>query len=163
MRRTALFLSAAALVFSAGVAQAQGKSFAGTWALAGDAAAAPGGRGGGFGGLGPEVTITQDAKVLTTSRTTPNGEVKSVYNLDGSESKNTTAGRGGAPMESSSKAKWEGDKLVITTTSSFNGNSFERTMALSMDSMGMLVVEATSPGRGGGAPMTTKQMYTKKS
>ena len=162
MRRAALLMSAAALVLGVGTASAQGKSFEGKWTLVPDAAAPPaGGRGGGFGGLGPEVTITQDAKTLTTTRTTPNGEVKAVYNLDGSESKNSAAGRGGAMTESVSKAKWDGDKLVITTTSNFNGTPVERSMTLMYDSMGMLSVEATNPGRGGGAPTTTKQMYKK--
>ena len=46
--------------------------------------------------MGTEMTITQDSKTLTITRTTRGGESKHVYNLDGSESRNTIAGgRGG--------------------------------------------------------------------
>lgn len=162
MRRFALLMSAAALVVGSNVATAQGKSFAGKWTMVADPAApAAGGRGGGFGGLGQEVTITQDAKMLMTTRTTPNGEVMAMYNLDGSESKNSSAGRGGVAMESKSTAKWEGDKLTITTTSDFNGTAFTRTMSLALDGSGNLIVESTNPGRQGGAPTTTKMTYKK--
>ena len=51
------------------------------------------------------VTIAQDAKTITITRTTQQGETKSVYNLDGSESKNCD-GRGGAATDVISHAKW---------------------------------------------------------
>ena len=38
---------------------------------------------------------TSNAATLTVTRTTQMGELTSVYKLDGSESKNTVAGRGG--------------------------------------------------------------------
>lgn len=68
---------------------------------------------------------------------------------------------GGNSVDQISKTKWDGDKLIVTTTSNFNGNSFETTMALSLDAAGNLVVDATSPGRGGGAPTTTHLTYKK--
>ena len=116
MRKSAVFMGAIALVMGATTASAQGKNFAGTWTVVADpAAAAPApGRGGGR-GLGQGATIAQDAKTLTVTRTTQNGEVKTVYNLDGSDSKNTLT-MGGNSVEQVSKAKWEGDKLIITTT-----------------------------------------------
>jgi hypothetical protein len=112
-------------------------------------------------GLGQEATITQTGATLTIARTTPQGEVRTVYNLDGSESRNSMAmGRGGQAVEQVSRATWEGSKLVIATTMSMGGNAVETTMSLSLDASGDLVVESTGMGRGGaGAAVTTR--YTK--
>lgn len=162
MRRTLVVVMAlAALAVGSSVASAQSKSFAGSWTLVPDpAAAAPaGGRGGGR-GLGQAAMIAQDDKTLTVTRTTQAGEMKSVYNLDGSESKNTRS-MGGNSVDQMSTAKWYGGKLTITTSSNFNGNAFTTTMSMWMDEMGMLAVETTSPGRGGGAPTTPKMTYKK--
>jgi hypothetical protein len=122
MRRVATILGTAAVVMMATSVFAQAPSFAGVWTLDAEktAAAAPagggGGRGGGRGGGGP-MTIKQDAKTLSIVRTTQAGETTTTYNLDGSESKITMAGRGGAePTTVVAKAKWDGAKLVITTT-----------------------------------------------
>jgi hypothetical protein len=161
MRNLTLMMSAAALFVAAPDASAQAKNFAGKWTVVVDPNAPPptGGRGG-RGGLGQEPTIAQDDKTLTITRTTQMGEVKSVYNLDGSESKNTMT-FGGNAVEQVSKTKWDGDKLVITTTSNFGGNTIESSMVLSIDASGNLVVQSTSPGRGGGAPTTTTMTYKK--
>jgi hypothetical protein len=132
-------LSAAAVVMMAAGVLAQAPSFAGKWMMdapAGAAAPAPGGGGRGFGGggaWGQAPTITQDATTLTVEYTQGQNPVKLVYKLDGSESKNSMMGRGGAATEQVSKASWEAGKLVI-------------------DYSGM--------GRDG-APMTTKTTYSK--
>jgi hypothetical protein len=105
-------------------------------------------------------TIAQDASTLTITRTAQGGEVKTVYRLDGSESRNSITGRGGEAVESVSKARWEGSKLVITTTTTVQGNPVETTMTLSLDGQN-LVIESTGAGRGGGATVTTTTRYTK--
>jgi hypothetical protein len=170
MRRGTMFMSAAALVLSAVTAMAQTPNFAGKWTLQVDpnAAAGRGGRGGGGGGLGMEFTATQDAKTLTITRTQGTNEIKTVYNLDGTDSKNMVAGRGGRggdtpppPTEQISKAKWEGGKLVITTTFTMGDAPVSTTMSLSLNAGGDLVVERTQQGRGGGAPTTVTQTYKK--
>jgi hypothetical protein len=153
-----------ALVLAAALA-AQTTNFAGTWTLVPDpnAAAGGGGRGrGGFGGgLGETATIAQDAATLTVTRTAQMGEIKSVYKLDGSESTNTM-NFGGNSVDQVSKAKWDGPKLVITTSSNFGGNAFETTMTLSLDPSGNLLVENSRPDfRGGGAPIVTTMTYKK--
>ena len=160
MRRNALVVGALSLVFAASVAQAQDKpNFSGSWTVVADPNAAPtGGRGGG-GGLGQAATLTQDAKTLTVTRTTQNGEVKLVYNLDGSESKNMVQGRGGQ-TEQVSKATWDGNKLVISTTLTMGENTVTRTQTMSLDASGQLVVTVSGPGRGGEV-MTTTQTYKK--
>lgn len=116
MRRVTAMLSAAAFVLVTAAVFAQAPNFAGKWAPDADKNPAPaaGGRGGGRGG-GP-MTITQDAKTLTIERDMGGNALKTVYNLDGSESKNMMPGRGGAAgTEQVSMAKWDGAKLVITT------------------------------------------------
>ena len=162
MRRNALIVGALSVVFAASIAQAQDKpNFAGSWTLVVDPnAAPPTGRGGGGGGLGQAATLTQDAKTLTITRTTQNGEVKTVFNLDGSESKNMMQGRGGQ-TEQVSKAVWEGSKLVVTTSFTMGEAAVTRTQNFSLDASGQLVVSTTAPGRGGGEPVTTVQTYKK--
>ncbi len=160
MRRTSAVLAAALLLGGTNLF-GQTANLAGHWVMVVDPnAPAPTGRGGGRGGLGQDATITQDQKTLTVARTTQAGEVKSVYNLDGSDSKNTMT-MGGNAVESVSQAKWVGSKLVIHTSTTFNGNARESTMTLSLDQAGNLVVESTNPGRGGGAPVTTTTTYKK--
>ena len=61
------------------------------------------------------MTITMDATTLKIDREGPNGTTTTTYKLDGSESKNMAMGRGGQ-TEQVSKAKIDGAKVVITTT-----------------------------------------------
>ncbi len=164
MRRVVILMSAVAVVMLAAGVLAQAKpSFAGKWTLVPDPNAPPaGGRGGGaFGGLGMNPVITQDAATLTLIRTTQAGEVKSAYNLDGTDSKNTMT-FGENSVVQVSKVKWDGSKLIITTTADFGGNKFETSMSLSLDASGRLNVESTRPDfQGGGAPIVTKTAYVK--
>jgi hypothetical protein len=120
MRRvTALLSTMAFVVFAAGLSAQAKPSFAGKWVP--DAEKNTAAMGGRTGGRGPsDMTITQDTKTLTISRTTQAGDTKTVYNLDGTDSKNM-AGRAGSQTEQVSKAVWTGDKLVITTTTA-NGD-----------------------------------------
>jgi hypothetical protein len=165
---------AVAILAVATLAWAQKTDFSGTWTLDAEASgAAPGGgapggggggggRGGGRGGgagFGQEFTAKQDAATLTITRTQGDQTVTAVYKLDGSESKNTVAGRGGQ-QEQVSKATWDGNKLSIVTTLDFGGNTVEQKRVLSMEG-GNLVIEQTAPGRGGGEPTTTKLVYKK--
>jgi hypothetical protein len=163
-----MFVATLALVFAAAVSMyAQARpDFSGKWVMDPASAPAPpagggggggGGRGGGGGGLGfgQEFTAKQDAKMLMITRTQGDQTVTAMYNLDGSESKNTVAGRGGQ-QEQVSKAVWEGGKLTITTTV----GQGEQKRVLAMEG-GNLVIEQTNPGRGGGAPTTATVVYKK--
>jgi hypothetical protein len=162
MRRVSALLSVAALVLWTVGLSAQAKTnFAGDWVREAPAAGAPaggGGKGGGGGGggfCGMECKITQTATELTLEYQGGGqnpAPMKLVYKLDGSESKNP--GRGGADQVS--KATWDGAKLVITTTTQ-NGDA---KLVLSLEG-GNLVVDATNPGREGGAPTTTKITFKK--
>ena len=173
MRRAASIAMAAAIM-TAGL-MAQGKTnFAGKWTQFDPdpaAAAAAGGGGGGrgrgmmAGGWGTSPSITQDATTLTVEyagggqNPTPQ---KFVIKLDGTESKN--ASRGG---ESTSKATWEGAKLVITTTTPFNNPQsgeamkIETKRELSLDASGNLVIVSTTSGMGNAAPTPVTVKYKK--
>jgi hypothetical protein len=110
------------------VGSAQGKTdFSGTWtfdeaksdpAPAGRGGGGGGGRGGGRMGGAPAtaMTIKQAATELSIDRTTAQGNQTAVYKLDGSESKNTI-GMGPA----TSKATWDGAKVVIATMQTVQG------------------------------------------
>jgi len=161
----AIALSAAVLLVSAGLS-AQAPALSGKWTLVPDpnaAAGGGGGKGGGRGGggqfCGMECTIAQDAKTLKITRTTPNGDVTSTYNLDGSDSKNSVPGRqGGAPTEVVSKAKVEGAKIVISTTRDMGGQSVTTKQTLSLEGGNLVVENSFDMGQG---PQTTKQTYKK--
>jgi hypothetical protein len=162
MRRAATLTGTLALVLATVAVFAQAKpNFAGKWTLVPDPNAAPAGGRGGFGGLGASVTIAQDDKTLTVTRQVQGTDVKSVYNLDGSDSKNTM-NFGGNAMDQVSKAKWDGNKLVITTSVNFGGNASELGTTYSLDASGNLIVESTRPDfQGGGAPVKTTATYKK--
>ena len=174
MKRMIAMLSVASAVvlMTAGVLAQAKPNFAGSWTMdmpaapAGGAAPAAGagggggGRGGGRGGggWGMDITITQDANTLKVTGMQGQAPLELTYKLDGSESKNMMAGRGGgAPTEQVSKAVWTGNTLVITTTGA-NGDT-KRVLSLAA---GKLSIETTAPGRDGGPGMPTTVTYSKK-
>ena len=159
-RLLALTVIAALLTSSLAVLAQTRPNFAGKWTLVPDPnAAAAGGRGRGMAdGLGQAFTATQDEKTMTVVSTTQMGEIKSVYNLDGSETKNPIT-LGGQTVDRTSKVKWDGAKLIVTSTSNFQGNAAETTQVWSLDAAGTLTVESTN--NFSGTPTTTKAQYKK--
>jgi hypothetical protein len=169
MKRARVGIIAAAVFAVTSLAFAQAKpDFSGTWTLDPEASgmAAPpaggapggggggGGRGGGGGPLGQGGTIKQTADTLTIERTMGENKVVSTYKLDGSESKNTTMGRGGMSMESVSTAKFDGPKLTIVSKMDMGGQMVESTSVWTV-SGSTLTIESTS-ARG-----TQKRVYKK--
>jgi len=162
---------AAAVFAVATLAWAQKPDFSGTWTLdpaasEGGAGGAPGGggggggRGGGRGGLGQGGTVKQTADALTVERTMGENKVTQTYKLDGTESVNKMAGRGGGEVEVKSTAKWDGSKLtIVSKQAAQDGTVRESSQTWSLEG-GNLVVESTRSGRDG-APMTTKVTYKK--
>src|SRR5688572_30695921 len=170
MRRNFLIVAVVLMFGAAASLAAQAKpDFSGKWVMDPASAPAPppdggggGGRGGGRGGgggFGQEFMAKQDAKTLTISRMQGDQTVTTVYNLDGTESKNTVQGRGGA-TEQVSKATWDGAKLVVTTQINAGGNTIEQKRVFAMEG-GNLTIETTAPGRDGGPGTPTKLVYKK--
>jgi hypothetical protein len=148
MKRARIGVIAAAILAVATMAYAQKPDFSGTWTLDPEASApagtAGGARGGGRMGGGP-MTVKQTADTLTIERQGRQGTQTTAYKLDGSESEITMG-----QMTAKASAKWDGDKLVITTKT----EQGEQTQTWSLAN-GMLTVERTG-GRG-----PSKQVYKK--
>lgn len=151
MKRARIGIIAVAVLAMATMAFAQKPDFSGSWTLDPEASGmAAGGGGGRMGGGGGPMVVKQTADALTTETTRGENKITMTYKLDGSESTNTSMGRGGASMETKSTAKWDGSKLVITTKAGEN----ESVQTWSMEG-GNLVIEGTG-GRG-----PTKRVYKK--
>lgn len=148
MKRATIGMFAVAIFAMATVAFAQKPDFSGSWTIDPEASGMAAG-GGGRGPAGPMV-VKQTADTLTTEATRGENKVTMTYKLDGTESTNTTTGRGGATVESKSTAKFDGAKLVITTKAGEN----ESTQTWSIAG-GNLVIEGTG-GRG-----PSKRVYKK--
>jgi hypothetical protein len=147
-------------------------NFAGQWVVA--PATQPANRGAARGdmgsGWGSPITVTQNATRLTVeyaffTRGDMQPPLKSVFALDGTETKNTVM-MGDGIQAQVSKTRWDGNKLVITTIHSFrnpeNGQPMtsEVRQTLSLES-NTLIVETTRSGVLGGAASTTRSVYNK--
>ena len=157
---------AAAVLALSSVAFAQKPDFSGTWtpdvpatAPAPPAGAAGGGQRGG--GMPAPMTVKQTATDLTVEQTRGETKVTQSYKLDGTESVNKmTMGRGenAREVESKSTAKWDGAKLVISTTRpGQDGTPMTTTQTWSLEG-GNLVVER--PGRDGAVQKTVYKKTT---
>ena len=160
-------LTVAALLASAVLSPvaAQGKpDFSGRWKMNAEKSDPMGGIGGGGGGGGmvasAAITITQSAGKLVIETKRGEQVATATYNLDGSESTNTTQ-RG----ESRSKASWDGSSLLIASESSFNGPNGAMTLtskevrSLSADGKTMTVVRTSQTPNG---EMTRKTVFDKQ-
>jgi hypothetical protein len=149
---------------------AQKANFAGTWTYNAEKSTQPGGQGGGgMRGGGGNFVATQDANLLTVTRTRTGQDgtattTVSKYTLDGKESLNTPAGRGGNPgTPQKSVATWsaDGKTLTIVTTMEFNGNSMKTTQAWTITAPKTLTIVNTRTGQDG-AEVKTNQVYEMK-
>jgi len=170
--KRALFSGILAVLFTAGLAAyAAGNTgqakpdFSGTWTLDAEKSVMPQGRGAGMGGGrqggmgGGPITITVAGQKMSVSRAMgqSGNTMTTVYMLDGTASKNTMAGRGGAePVEIVYTSKWNGNKLVTTITNP-RGTSTETRW---IEADGTMVVETTRTNPQGEA-VTTKLVYKK--
>ena len=139
-------------------AQAGKANFAGTWALNAEKSTLPQGGGGGQRMGSTNFTVTQEANVLTQTRTSQDGTTRvTKYTLDGKESVNTTGGG-----ESKSTANWstDGKTLTIVTKSNFNGNERTSTAVWSMTDAKTLSILSTRQGQDG--EVKTTMVYDKK-
>ena len=143
--------------------------FSGQWVADPPAAAAAGDMGSGW---GSPLSITQDARQLVVeqalfSRYDLQPPVKTAYALDGSESRNTVM-TGHASQTRVSRAKWDGAALVIETTypaiDPATGKSITTnvTQRLTLESPGVMVIDATRSGAFGGGPTHARTAYRKQ-
>jgi hypothetical protein len=163
MKRARIGIIVVAALAVSTLAYAQAKpDFSGTWTLdpeasqmgaAGGGRQGAGGRGGGM--MGGPMTVKHTGDTLVVERMQGENKVVMTYKLDGSQSKNTVAGRGGATTEQVSVAKWDGNKIHITRTQQMADQSVEITETWALEG-GNLTIERTG-GRGG----ATKQVYKK--
>jgi len=166
------FLTAGAIAVLAGGVSAQAApDFSGRWAT--EPATTGRGAAGDMGsGWGSPITITQDTAKLTVEyaffgRGDMQPPMKFVYALDGSETKNSVMmGRG--VQAQTSKAAWDGERLVITTIHTFadpvsgKPQNTEVKQTLSLESPTVLIVETLRAGVMGGPSSTTKTTYKKQ-
>ena len=153
MRRA--FNAALVVLLFTTLASAQAKpNFAGKWTLTSPDAAS-------VGMNLSSMTVTQDDKTISMVSAGQMGEIKTVFNLDGSQVKSPIEIQG-MSIDRVTKSAWDGNKLVLTTVSDFQGQSFETKMIWTLGTDGTLTVDATRPDfQGGGAPITTKLIYKK--
>jgi hypothetical protein len=109
-------------------------------------------------GLGGSAVIAQDASIIRITKRTDAGEVTSVYNTDGSPSRNLLS-IGGEAIEQVSSAAWEGDRLVIRSSVELGGSALESTLSLALDPSGRLVVESTATPADGGLASASVRRY----
>lgn len=160
---SARILTVAAVLTSFALHSAVGQAkpnFSGTWKINTEKSDPMGGGGGGGGGGGMTMgalVITQTDTELTTEQSFGDQVRKATYYLDGRESTNP-GGRGG---EAKSKARWEGNSLIVETTSMMGENmvTTKSVRSLSDDGKTMTVV-TTRPGQNG--ETTRKTVFDKQ-
>ena len=155
MTRRSVFVALLAFVLAIpAMAIAQTPNFSGKWIQDMEKSDPPMG---GRGPAGPQsLTITQTAADITIERETPNGVMKTVYKLDGSESVNAM-GRGG---DVKSKSAWEGGKLVTKYSRTMGETTVEVTETRSLEADGTMTVVTAM--KGGPQGDTTRKVVFKK-
>ncbi|SPE39970.1 exported hypothetical protein [Candidatus Sulfopaludibacter sp. SbA3] len=143
--------------------------FSGRWTIKPAAPGTAPARGDMGSGWGSTIAIEQDSKRLTVeyeffARSDLQPPLRFVYALDGSETRNSVMMGRGVQVQTS-KTRWDGDKLVITTIHTFTDPASGRPMTaevkqtLSLESPTSLVVETMRAGVLGGPSATTRTTY----
>jgi hypothetical protein len=151
------------LVLTLPLASQERPDFSGTWRLddaKSDPVSAPKPRADGRPGPPPGsrptmLVVVQTADTLTIDETGPKGVRRFRFKLDGTESTNWTG-----PIQMKSRASWESDKLVFSTTNSVEYDNFGSSREVYSLRDGSLVVEKTL-NRRDGTIITTKLVFVK--
>ena len=105
--------------------------------------------------------VVQDATLLTVTTTAQIGEFKTSYKLDGSEAP-SPLDFNGMTIDRMTRLTWEGNKLLLVTTSKMEGQSLEFKSVWALTPDGALATQTTVPDfQGGGAPITLKATFKK--
>jgi hypothetical protein len=172
---------ALAVALAVGSASAQTPSLSGTWSVVAPARATGAAQGSGpptlsghgdmGSGWGAPLTLTLDAASLTVEYNyfharDNQAPFRLKYLLYGEESRNTlNLGRG--PQLQVSRAAWQGERLLITTTHEFvnprNGQvmTSETRQSLWLEAADTLVIETVRAGVLGGKSSTTRTTYAR--
>lgn len=115
--------------------------------------------------LGDEFTARQSAASLELAIRAGATKVEVIYKLDGSESRNVSPGPPGQPgIPVVSTAKWEGDRLVVTSSSTSNNAQGRPIQIVTkrmmwLDASGDLILERTGTPESEVVP--SKSVYSK--
>jgi hypothetical protein len=115
--------------------------------------------------LGDEVVITENERAITFAISIGGDHVTATYALDGSASTNMSPDGPGRPdVAVVSRARWDGDTLVITSTSTSTVDGVPITIVskrvFSIDKTGSLVLDRS--GTPASEVPTSRSYYTKK-
>jgi hypothetical protein len=122
----------ALLIAAATVGAQQKPNFSGTWVAISPAEAA-----------GQEQEVRHTDTTLSTGHASEGGGHSATYKLDGSESRNELSSHG-QKIVTLSKAEWSGDKLTITSSTTYpDGRKLDSRETWSMNSSGQLTIEMT--------------------
>ena len=109
--------------------------------------------------LGEEFVATQDSAALTLVITSAGQKLKATYKLDGTESVNVSPGD--IPVKS--RASWDGDRLVIRSTSKTTEKgapiTIESKRVIWLSASGDLIIERT--GTPASAVTPSRSVYSK--
>ena len=153
MRRATAVMGAALVVFAAAASAQDKPNFSGKWVVdqektqaanpAGQGGGGGGGGGGRPGGMGMQgpMTLTLDATSLTSEREGPQGPIKIVYKLDGSEQSIAMG-----PMTMKAKAKWEGSTIVIEQTRDGQNGPMTTKQIYSLEGEHLVITNETPRG-----------------
>ena len=160
MRLLSLTVILALMVPAMTQAQAGKSNFAGTWAMNAEKSTLPqGGQGGGQRMGGGNFSVTQEANLLTRTRTGQDGtQMSTKYTLDGKVTVNSSQ-RG----DSKSVATWssDGKALTIVTTREGQNGEMKTTEVWTLTDAKTLSIKSTRPGQDG-TERTTTMVYDKK-
>ena len=107
------------------------------------------------------MTVTQDDKTITLVTVALMGEIKTVFNLDGTQVKSPIEIQG-MSIDRVTKSASDGNKLVLTTVSDFRV-VLENKQIWTLGADRTMTVDSTRPDfQGGGAPITAKLVYKKQ-
>jgi hypothetical protein len=114
-------------------------------------------------GAGTIQVVKHDDKTLATEHGSEGPGHRMIYQLDGVERRNALPSHG-SEIVILSTARWEGDRVVITSRASYpNGMKTQSREVWSLDAQGRLVIDYTESGPGGSPGPTMKVIHVKKS
>jgi hypothetical protein len=111
-------------------------------------------------GAGHTQVVKQTASTLSVGHEMRDAAHTAEYKLDGSESRNVLTSHG-SDIVTISKAVWEGERLVVTSTTTYpTGRRLDQKQLWSMDADNRLVIEVTEVVDG--ASQARKMIYEKR-